>query len=97
MQKELRFLISALIVGLFAITMFSAAGFFYSNLQDIGRTCAYYNIGHRDCYAGDSVRMSVAAFKVGIALFTATGIASWAVAAFLGLKWNQARSTSRLP
>lgn len=97
MQKELRFLISALVVGFFAFAMFSAAGFFYSNLQEIGRTCAYYNIGRRECYSGDSVRMSVAAYQVGIALFSATGVASWAIAALLGLKWKQVRSSSRLP
>jgi len=97
MQKELRFLISALVVGLFALTMFSAAGFFYSSLQEIGRTCAYYNIGHRECYSGESVRMSVAAYKLGIVLFSATGVASWVIAAYFGLKWNQVRSTNRLP
>lgn len=97
MQKKIGFLISALVIGIFAFTMFSAAGFFYFNLQEIGRTCGYYGIGRRECYSGDSVRMSVAAYKIGIVLFSTTGVASWAIAAYLGLRWNQARSSCRLP
>jgi hypothetical protein len=95
MQGDTRLLISAIVVGVFAFVMFSASGFFYSNLNEIMRVCSRYS--YADCYSNESIRVSLASLKFGIGFFFATGSVAWVTATYICVKWTQTRSNAQLP
>ncbi len=95
MPKEIKLLVSAIVVALFSLVMFAAAAFFYNNLQQIYAACAEF--GNSECFTIESVAVSVASVKAGIAWFSAVGLAAWMAAVYLGLKSKQAFALNRLP
>ena len=98
MQKEVRVLVSAVVVALFSLTMFLAAFFFYNNLQETYRVCAQFAYDQRQCYgSGESIAVSIASLKAGIAWFSGIGLAAWMVAVYIAVKCRQAFAMSRLP
>jgi len=97
MQKEVKLLVSAVVVALFSLTMFVAAFFFYSNLQQVYYACAEYGLNRRACSGSESVAVSVTSLKAGIAWFSGIGLAAWMVAVYIAVKCKQAFAMSRLP
>lgn len=97
MSKEAKLLVAAVVVALFSLVMFSAAAFFYDNLQQIFGACAEFGLDRAQCYAVDSVPVSVASVRSGIAWFSLIGLAAWMIAVYVGIKSKQAFALNRLP
>ena len=97
MQKEVRLLVSAVVVALFSLTMFAAAIFFYNNLREIYHACAEFGMNRHESFRSESVAVSITSIKAGIAWFSGIGLASWMVAVYLAVKCRQAFVMSRLP
>lgn len=97
MPKEVKLLVSAVVVALFSLTMFAAAAFFYNNLQQIYAACAEFDANLGRCYAIESVRVSIVSVKAGIVWFSGIGLAAWMAAVYVGLKSKQAFALNRLP
>ena len=97
MQREMRLLVSAIMALVFAVALFSVAGFFYVQLREITATYVFHNISRRECYSFESISVTVSSFRFGIAWFSAIGLVAWATATYLALKWKSVRSVSRLP
>lgn len=97
MQKEVKLLVSAVVVALFSLTMFTAAIFFYNSLHQLYHACAEAGLSRRACSGSESVAVSVTSLKAGIAWFSGIGLASWMVAVYIGVKCRQAFAMSRLP
>jgi len=95
MKDDIWRLLSTIVVAIFAFGMYSVAGFFYSNLQEITRVCSQYS--YSDCRANESIQVSMASLKTGIVLFFSTGSISWMVASYLVLRWNKIRPSAKLP
>ena len=97
MPTEVKLLVSTIVAALFSLTTFAAAFFFYDNLQQIFGTCAEFGLDRAQCYAVDSVDVSVAALKTGIGWFSVVGLAAWMLAVYLGIKSKQSFALVRLP
>ena len=78
MNRETKLLLSAVTVGVYALVMFTAAGFFYSNYQELIRSCSRFS--HADCRANDAIVVSTISLKIGTVVFFLMGSFAWAIA-----------------
>lgn len=95
MNKQTKILMSALTVGVYALVMFTAAGFFYNSYQELIRTCGHYS--YSDCYANDGIVVSSVSLKIGTGVFALMGAAAWMIASYVGIRWVRMRGITQLP
>ena len=95
MNKESRLLLSAVTVAVYALVMFTAAGFFYTNYQDLMRSCSRFS--YSDCHANDAIVVSAISIKTGTAVFFLMGACAWMAASYIGFRFVRIRAGVRLP
>lgn len=95
MNKDAKVFLSALTVGVYAFVMFAAAGFFYSNYQELIHSCSRYS--YSDCTANEAIFVSAVSLKIGTAVFFLMGSFAWMIASYLGFRWARVRFMTRLP
>ena len=95
MNKQNKMLMSALTVAVYALVMFTAAGFFYSSFRELIKTCSLYS--YSDCYANDGIVVSVISLKIGIVVFSLMGAAAWMLASYVAIRWVKMRRITQLP
>lgn len=95
MDKQARILVSALTVAAYALIMFTASGFFYSNYQDTLAACSRF--ASEDCRANDAVYVSLVSLKIGTGVFFLIGTFTWMIASYLGIRFAKMRVSVSLP
>jgi hypothetical protein len=94
-NKDARLLMSAATVAAYALVMFTAAGFFYSNYGETLAACSRFS--YADCAANESVYISIVSLKIGTFVFFLMGTFAWAIASYLAVRWVRSRGISSLP
>ncbi|HQZ96617.1 MAG TPA: hypothetical protein PLP21_09880 [Pyrinomonadaceae bacterium] len=95
MSTEKKFFLATITVGVYAMVMFTAAGFFYDGYRELIDKCGRFS--YADCYANDAIVVSSLSLRAGTAVFALLGAVSWMVASYLGLRWAKLRGSVRLP
>lgn len=95
MSKDRKFFVAALAIGVYAMVMFSAAGFFYNGYRELIEKCGRFS--YADCYANDAIVVSSLSLRAGTAIFSLLGAVAWMIASYLGMRWAKTRVSSRLP
>lgn len=95
MKREVRLLLPAVTIGAYALVLFSAAGFFFSNYNELAAACSKFSPA--DCRANESVIVSLVSLKIGTVVFFLMGSCAWLAASYLGIKWFRFERTRPLP
>ncbi len=95
MNRQTKLLFSAVTVGIYAFLMFTAAGFFYSNYQEMLSTCSRFS--YSDCRTNEAIVVSMISLKIGTIVFFLMGSFAWMTASYIGMRGARLRFVGRLP
>lgn len=95
MNKQARLLVSAATIAAYALVMFTAAGFFFSNYRETIALCSRYSAA--DCSSNEAIYVTIVSLKIGTAVFFLMGTFAWMIASYLGVRWVRSRGISSLP
>jgi hypothetical protein len=95
MNKQERLLISAATVGAYALVLFTAAGFFFTNYRETMAACSRYS--YADCSSNESIYVTLISLKIGTAVFFLMGTFAWMIGSYLAVRWIKVRATYSLP
>lgn len=95
MNREVRVLLPAVIIGVYALVLFSAAGFFFANHNALTAECMRFAAD--GCRSNEPVYASLVILRIGTVVFFLMASCAWLAASYLGLKWFRSVRIGPLP